>query len=72
MPTWVEGEAWSRMFRKFRKSAFRLETRDHYAMPDEEEEFQQYLAGEKPDPDLWYPWLDTVSSAVQADVRRQR
>ncbi|MFI6174999.1 DUF6879 family protein [Nonomuraea sp. NPDC051191] len=72
MPTWLEGDDWSRMFRDFRQSVFRLETRDLYTMPDEEDEFRRFLEGEKPPADLWYPWLDTVVQAVQAGKSVQR
>jgi hypothetical protein len=72
MPTWLEGDDWSRMFRDFSRSVFRLETRDLYTMPDEDDEFRRFREGEKPPADLWYPWLDTVAQAVQAGKSVQR
>lgn len=40
----LAGDAWRAFFDSFEHEAFRLETRSAYAMPDEDEEFQEFLA----------------------------
>jgi hypothetical protein len=62
------------MFRDFQRSAFRLETLPAYNMAGEQDEYQRFLAGEKPPVDLHYGWLDLVSGHVSAgrSMRRVR
>jgi hypothetical protein len=62
----LEGEAWSRYFRDFTSSAFRLERWQVYTMPDEKEDLSAFAKGEFPPPGYHYGWLDTVSDAVKA------
>ena len=62
----LEGEAWSRYFRDFTRSAFRLELLPVYTMPGEADELRRFEAGEKPPPDYHYGWLDTVPAARRA------
>lgn len=62
----LEGEAWSRYFRDFTSNAFRLELRQAYTMPDEEEDLAAFARGELPPPGYHYGWLDTVADAVKA------
>jgi hypothetical protein len=68
----LEGEAWTRYFRDFRSSAFRLELHPVYTMPGEADELRRFLAGEKPPPGYHYGWLDTMAAARTAGktVRR--
>ncbi len=70
----MEGDAWSRYFRDFRSSAFRLELHPVYTMPGEADELRRFLAGEKPPTDYRYGWLDTVAAAeaVGKSMRRVR
>ncbi len=70
----LEGEAWSRYFRDFQRSAFRLELRQVYTMPGEADELRRFRAGEKPPADHHYGWLDTMAAARAAGktVRRVR
>lgn len=70
----LEGEAWSRYFREFTSSAFRLELHQVYTMPGEAEELRRFRAGEAPPAGYHYGWLDTVAAARQAgkDMRRVR
>ncbi len=70
----MEGEAWSRYFRDFQTSAFRLELRPFYTMPGEADELRRFKAGEKPPADYHYGWLDTMAAAREAGktVRRVR
>ncbi|MCG6494877.1 DUF6879 family protein [Kitasatospora sp. A2-31] len=56
----LAGDAWRTFFDSFGHEAFRLETRSFYAMPDEDEEYREFLTtGELhiPDDD---PWLTRV------------
>lgn len=62
----LEGEAWSRYFQDFASSAFRLELRQVYTMPDEEEDLAAFEQGQLPPPGYHYGWLDTVADAVKA------
>lgn len=57
------------MLAAFRVSAFRLETRDHYALDYEQAEFDQFLAGSpEPPPEVswWRPWLDRIGAFTAA------
>jgi hypothetical protein len=58
------GDAWSRHFRDFERSAFRLELPQVHTMPDEEEDLRAFEQGQLPPPDYHYCWLDTVAEAV--------
>lgn len=52
------------MLRSFRRSAFRLETRDTYALGYEVADFERFLAGSPVPPselDWWRPWLDQIA-----------
>jgi hypothetical protein len=70
----LEGEAWSRYFRDFASSAFRLELHQLYTMPGEADELRRFRAGEQPPADYHYGWLDTMAEARKAGktVRRVR
>lgn len=70
----LEGEVWSRYFRDFQLSAFRLERHPIYTMPGEADELRRFLAGEKPPANYHYGWLDTMAAARAAGkiVRRVR
>ena len=51
------------MLRSFRRSAFRLETRDAYALDYERADFDKFLAGlptPPPELDWWRPWLERI------------
>jgi hypothetical protein len=68
----LEGEVWSRYFRDFTSSAFRLELRQVYTMPGEADEFKRFQEGELPPPGYHYGWLDTVANARQAGKTMRR
>jgi hypothetical protein len=58
-----EGE-FNDLLQSIERSAFRLETRDSYALDYEREDFDRFLAGTPtppPDLDWWRPWLDQVA-----------
>lgn len=68
----LEGEAWSRYFRDFQRSAFRLELHPVYTMAGEADELRRFLDGEVPPPDYRYGWLDTMTAARAAGKTVQR
>ena len=72
----ITGEVFGQLFRTFLRSARRLETRDRYRDPEEDEAFSRYLAGSPEDPDYVASrdyWLDgTVRAAVDAGRRFAR
>jgi hypothetical protein len=68
----LEGEAWSRYFRDFATSAFRLELRQVYTMPGEADELRRFRAGESPPDDYHYGWLDTVGEACNQCKQMRR
>jgi hypothetical protein len=68
----LEGEAWSRYFRDFTTSAFRLELRQVYTMPGEADDLAAFARGQLPPPYYHYGWLDTVSDAVKAGKTMRR
>ena len=49
----------------FRRSAFRLEVLDRYAVPDEAEPFRRFLAGEPQDP----AWREPYKQFVRGELR---
>jgi hypothetical protein len=73
---WLTGEDFDLLFTGFDHTAFRLEVRDRYDMPDEREDFELFLAG-KPKPleveaEERRGWLEMVRSAVAAGKRFER
>lgn len=56
----LDGDAWREFFDSFRSSAWRLETRQSYAVSSEEEEYQQFLATGRLEIDPEDPWLKRV------------
>lgn len=56
------------LVRTFRRSAFRLETRDTYALDYEADDYGRFLAGKPvPPPQVtwWRPWLDQIAEQVR-------
>jgi hypothetical protein len=56
------------MFRDFAHSAWRLETRDHYALGYEEADYRRFLDGSPvppPEVEWWRPWLDHLASVTR-------
>lgn len=72
LPVRLEGEAWSRYFRDFASSAFRLELHAVYTMPGEADELRRFQAGETPPAGYHYGWLDTVAAANAAGKTMRR
>lgn len=60
------------MFRRFRRSAFRLETRPQYALTVERPAFERFLAGAPLPPSAlswWREWLDEVGVLTRQGKR---
>lgn len=71
--TAIPGPEWGELFTGFTRSAFRLETFQHYTAPDEREEYARFLAGEEPRPDLtWWTGLARGHSAAGRTMSRVR
>jgi hypothetical protein len=75
MGTLITDEEFAGMFRAFRESAFRLETREHYAMTYEREGFARFLEG-RPQPPAelpwWKAWLDQMRDLTREGKRIER
>ena len=55
------------------KSAFRLETLDHYDVASDGDDFRRFLAGEpEPDWERKNPWLETLRAEKEAGIREYR
>ncbi|MFF3129749.1 DUF6879 family protein [Streptomyces sp. NPDC057908] len=72
MPDLVSGEAFLRLFEDFAHSAFRLEVRTSYGIPDEDEPYRRFLAGEDPGLDWFAPWLDLMRAETRKGKRIER
>jgi hypothetical protein len=60
------------LLRTPRRSAFRLETRDRYALGYERADFERFLAGSPRPPaevDWWRPWLDQITRLTREGKR---
>lgn len=68
----ITEDEFGEMLATFRVSAFRLETRDHYALDYEQADFDAFLAGDPVPPPAvqwWRPWLDQIRT-LTADGRQ--
>ena len=72
--TGVPGPEWAALFSPgFARSAFRLETRQHYSMADEREPFERFRAGSDPRLDLsWWTGLASAHAAAGHSMSRVR
>jgi hypothetical protein len=58
------GPEFGRLFRTFERSAFRLETRDHYKSVNESEALRQFVAGNQVDMEWFQNWLTMIREAL--------
>ncbi|MFE7243768.1 DUF6879 family protein [Streptomyces sp. NPDC057565] len=72
MPELVSGQAFLQLFRDFRHVAFRLEVRTSYGIPDEDEPYRRFLAGDDPGLDWFAPWLDLMREETGTGKRVER
>jgi len=71
----VTEEEFAAMFAAFRTSAFRLETREHYALTYEQDAFDRFLRGKPLPPDAlpwWQSWLDDMARLTGQGKRIER
>ncbi|WP_171064591.1 DUF6879 family protein [Actinomadura soli] len=66
------GPEFSRLFRTFEHTAFRLETRDVYKSANEAEALRQFTAGEAVDMGWFQNWLSMIQEATAAGRRFSR
>jgi uncharacterized protein DUF6879 len=60
----ISQDEFNDLLRTFSRSAFRLETRERYALGYERVDFQRFLDGRPTPPPLvgwWQPWLDQIA-----------
>ena len=68
--TAITEEEFGTLLGTFRESAWRLETRDSYALDYEAQEFADFLDGHPaPPPEVgwWAPWLDRITEMTRAE-----
>ena len=64
MLTRITEAEFDELLRSFKRTAFRLEARDSYALGYERKDFERFLIGlptPPPDRDWWRPWLDQIA-----------
>ncbi len=72
MPDYLSPAAFWQTCQSFEHTAFRLETRERYLDPEEEEPIRKFLAGELPD-DAWFmDWYELVAKVSAEDRRMER
>jgi hypothetical protein len=60
----ISQDEFNDLLRTFERSAFRLETRERYALGYERDDFQRFLDGRPTPPPLvgwWQPWLEQIA-----------
>lgn len=68
----LRGDGFRNLFRTFNETAFHLELKDSYHVPEESGPFSLFLDG-KPDDFAWHePWLNIVREATRAGKRMTR
>lgn len=72
MDNLVSGEAFLDLFRRFEFTAYRLEVRTAYAVPDEDEGYARFLAGQDPGLDWFEPWLNLMREQTGLGKRIER
>jgi hypothetical protein len=64
LPVRLEGDEWQRFFDTFAQSAWRLELHPVYLMPQEQEAFKRFLAGERLPIEHRSSWMDRVAGYI--------
>lgn len=68
----ITGEAFTDLFRQFEHTAYRLEVRTVYGVPEEDDAFQAFLAGRDPGIDWFEPWLALMREQTGQGKRVER
>lgn len=72
MLTKLDLKEFGQCFEDFRHKAFRLETLDHYLVPEEEGIYARYLKGETPPPSVNEEWCQLVRRNTQSGKCMER
>lgn len=72
MPDLVTGEEFDDLFRQYRHTAWRLETRTFYGVLHENEPFQRWLVGDDSDIEWFKPWLKMMRAELATGKRMER
>ncbi|MCX4550636.1 MULTISPECIES: DUF6879 family protein [unclassified Streptomyces] len=72
MPELVSGEEFLQLFKDCSHTAFRLEVRSSYGIPDEDEPYRRFLAGKAPGLGWFAPWLDLMRTETGTGKRVAR
>ncbi|WP_019629452.1 DUF6879 family protein [Actinomadura atramentaria] len=62
----LDGSDWREFFDRYQRSAWRLELRSFYTMPQEQESFQRFASGERLPADYWSGWMARVSAFAES------
>jgi hypothetical protein len=68
----VSGEAFLNLFRDVEHTAYRLEVRTSYGIPEEDEPYRRFLTGEDPGLEWFEPWLDLMREETAKGKRVER
>lgn len=68
----VSGDTFLRLFRDAEHTAYRLEVRTSYGIPEEDEPYRRFLAGEDPGQDWFEPWLNLMREVTGSGRRVER
>jgi hypothetical protein len=68
----VSGEAFLKLFRDVEHTAYRLEVRTSYGIPEEDAPYRQFLAGEDPGLEWFEPWLNLMREETAKGKRVER
>lgn len=72
----ISEDEFGELLRTFERSAFRLEAQPAYAIGEEREEFERFLAGSNPGSPMeigwWREWLDEATAATRQGKRISR
>lgn len=72
MPELVSGEDFLRLFHDAEHTAYRLEVRSSYGIPEEDEPYRRFLEGEDPGLDWFEPWLNLMREETGKGKRVER
>ena len=72
MPPILSGEDFTDLFRRYRHTAWRLETRSHYGKLNEDQPFQDWSAGKDPGLEWFKPWLHMMREELATGKRMER
>ena len=68
----VSGEAFLRLFRDVEHTAYRLEVRTSYGIPEEDEPYRRFLTHEDPGLEWFEPWLNLMREETGKGKRVER